>query len=146
MPVEIIIAPALSSHRQAIAALLQAEKLPVDDLPANLDYFFTALDGDTVVGAVGMELYGEYGLLRSLVVDAAYRNHAVAAKLVHAVETKAASLQLKSLYLLTETAKAYFERKGYAPVNRADVPGAIKQSTEFSHVCPVSAVVMFKPV
>ncbi len=146
MPGEIIIAPALSSQRQAMVALLQAEKLPVDDLPANLNYFFTTLDGDTVVGAVGLELYGQYGLLRSLVVDAAYRNHSVAAKLVQAVEKKAASLQLKSLYLLTETANVYFEKKGYAPVNRADVPGEIKQSTEFIHVCPVSAVVMFKPV
>jgi hypothetical protein len=33
-------------QRQSIIALLQAEKLPVEDLPASLDNFFVALDDD----------------------------------------------------------------------------------------------------
>ena len=135
---------ATDSNRQAIVAMLQAEKLPVDDFPVDVDNFFIASKDDIVVGAAGIELYESHGLLRSLVVDNSYRNLSIAAKLVGAIERKAAELQLTGIYLLTETAKGYFEKKGYITVDRSNVPEAIKQSSEFSHVCPVSAVVMQK--
>jgi amino-acid N-acetyltransferase len=135
---------AVDDKREAIIALLQAEKLPVEDLPVFFENFLTAIDGDKVIGAVGIELYGVDGLLRSLVVDSSYRNHGIATKLVQAIENQASELQLKNIYLLTETAKEYFDRKGYVVITREDVPEAVKQSSEFSHVCPVSAVVMQK--
>jgi len=143
---QISILPATDDKREAIIALLQVEKLPVEDLPLSLENFATAFDGNRVVGAVGIELYGSYGLLRSLVVDSSYRNHGIAARLVQAIENKAAELRLKSIYLLTETAKEYFDRKGYMVITREDVPEAVKKSSEFSHVCPVSAVVMQKQI
>jgi amino-acid N-acetyltransferase len=46
--------------------------------------------------------------------------------------------------LLTETAPGYFETKGYQQITRADVPEEVQQSSEFSHVCPQSAIVMKK--
>ena len=146
MQTTINIVPAADANGQAIKALLQAEKLPVDDLPTAMDNFFIAVDGGIIIGTAGLELYGQFGLLRSLVVSPAYRTKNIAAKLIEAVEHKAKVLQLESVYLLTETAKNYFEKKGYVTAPRAEMPEAVKQSSEFSHVCPVSAVVMKKSI
>lgn len=137
---------ATGSNRQDIIGLLQAEKLPVDDLPVALNNFFVASVNRVIVGAAGIELYERYGLLRSLVVNGNYRNLSIAAKLVEEVERMSVELQLAGIYLLTETAQGYFERKGYAFINRGGVPLAVQQSSEFSHVCPVSAVVMRKEI
>jgi len=49
-----------------------------------------------------------------------------------------------AIYLLTETAKPYFEKRSYTIVERDNTPDVIRRSSEFSHVCPVTAVVMKK--
>ena len=133
-----------NGHRQSIVTLLQSEKLPVEDLPADLDNFFIALDYDNVVGAVGLEKYNNCGLLRSLVVNKDYRNEKIAGKLVKQLEEKAKDLGVDCIYLLTETAPDYFTKKGYEKIKREEVPADLQSSSEFSHVCPQSAIVMKK--
>jgi amino-acid N-acetyltransferase len=132
------------THRQAIIELLKAEKLPVDDLPGNPDHFFVASIDDEIIGAIGLELYPPFGLLRSMVVQKDHRNQKVAEALVQTLEKHAINLKVSSIYLLTETASTYFDKRNYQRVERTDVPDEIKGSTEFSSVCPVSAIVMKK--
>jgi amino-acid N-acetyltransferase len=50
--------------------------------------------------------------------------------------------ELQEVYLITTTADHYFDRYGFAPVNREHVPEAIQQTRQFSGLCPSSAVVM----
>jgi amino-acid N-acetyltransferase len=133
-----------NEHRQAIVALLQSEKLPIEDLPASLDNFFVALHEDEVIGAIGLEKYDNCGLLRSMVVNKEYRNKNAATQLVQELENHAIKTGIDCLYLLTETAPGYFERKGYKRIQREEAPLALHASSEFSHVCPVSAIVMKK--
>ncbi|WP_205509921.1 arsenic resistance N-acetyltransferase ArsN2 [Longitalea arenae] len=140
------IVKASDNHRPLVIALLQAEKLPVENLPTSLDNFFVARHNNKVVGAIGLELYGDYALLRSMVVSTAYRNNNIASRLVEQVEAYGRSLGITSIYLLTETAPGYFEKKGYQKINRDEVPAAVQLSSEFGHVCPVSAIVMKKNV
>ena len=132
------------THRQAIIKLLKAEKLPVDDLPDNLDHFFVASIDDEIIGAIGLELYPPFGLLRSMMVQKDHRNQKVAEALVQTLEKHAINLKISSIYLLTATASTYFDKRNYQRVERTDVPDEIKGSTEFSSVCPVSAIVMKK--
>jgi amino-acid N-acetyltransferase len=141
---QIFITKASDNHRPMVIALLQAEKLPVEDLPASLDNFFVALNEDKVIGAIGLEQYGHYGLLRSMVVHAAHRNTHIASRLVEQLEHYGNTLAISDMYLLTETAPAYFEKKGYQKIKREEVPSALQVSSEFSHVCPVSAIAMKK--
>ena len=133
-----------NTERQVIIDLLKAEKLPVDDLPLYLDNFFVAIENEKIIGAIGLEIYGDCGLLRSLVVDRKHRNKNIASALVGQLESHAKAKGLNCMYLLTETAAQYFEKKGYQTLTRDEVPDELKQSSEFSHVCPVSAVVMTK--
>lgn len=51
---------------------------------------------------------------------------------------------MRTLYLLTDTAEAFFERLGYTRVARETVPLGIQQTEEFSSLCPDDAAVMKK--
>ena len=141
-----MIAKATNEQRQEIISMLQAENLPVEDLPVVLDNFFVAMEGGKLVGAIGLELYGNYGLLRSMVVGKAHRNRNIASQLLQVLEQYAKDKGSNAIYLLTETASQYFERKNYRQVSREDVPNELQGSSEFSHVCPVTAVVMKKAI
>ena len=132
--------------RAEIIALLQSQQLPVEDLPSQLTDFFVAQEDGKLIGLIGMEQYDEYGLLRSMVVHPDFRNQQIAAALVDTLEQRATAAGIKALYLLTETAAEYFSKKGFSTVQRELVPDAVKVSTEFSHVCPVSATVMVKQI
>ena len=133
-------------YRESIIALLTAEKLPTADLPQTLENFVVTLQSEDLTGVAGLEIYGNYGLLRSLAVNNNFRNQGIAAELLLHAEQIAAAKSLKIIYLLTETATDYFSRKGYQKIMRADVPAEVQQSSEFSHVCPQSAIVMQKRI
>lgn len=133
------------NYRDSIVQLLSAAKLPVEDLPLSLDNFSIALnDNNDVIGVVGLEIYGDYALLRSLAVEPGYRGQGVANKLLGIAEGSALLNNVKAIYLITETASVYFGQKGYMTVARIEVPDEIKVSSEFSYVCPASAIVMKK--
>ncbi|HEK21093.1 MULTISPECIES: arsenic resistance N-acetyltransferase ArsN2 [Mucilaginibacter] len=132
------------TYRDKIVELLVAEKLAVADLPETLDNFIVAIQDGNVVGVGGVEVYGSYGLLRSLAVHREHRNAGIAGKLLARLDSMSKKNDLSALYLLTETASAYFERKRYNQITREEVPAEVQGSSEFSHVCPVSAIVMKK--
>jgi amino-acid N-acetyltransferase len=132
------------TYRGSILSLLSAEKLPVDDLPAVLDNFIVAIDNDGVAGVAGLELYGNYGLLRSVAVDKSQRGKGIAAELLNRIEAIAINKGLEGIYLLTETAAEYFKNKGYEHIARMDIPEELKESSQFRHVCPESAIAMKK--
>jgi amino-acid N-acetyltransferase len=141
---EVDIIRANGSHRQTIITLLQTESLPVEDLPRDMEHFFVAVDNGHITGVAGLEQYEDYGLLRSLVVHKQHRNKSIASAMITTLEKHASDLKLKSIYLLTETAAEYFSKKGYSKVAREQVPDAIRQSSQFSSVCPATAVVLKK--
>lgn len=131
-------------HRQQIKTLLEGEQLPVTDLPASLENFILVMVSDDAVAVAGLEVHGDHGLLRSLAVKAEYRNQGIADQLVQKIERLALERGLKDIYLLTETAAGYFTRKNYQTIIRDSAPEEIKRSSEFSSVCPQSAMLMMK--
>ncbi|GAA3967247.1 arsenic resistance N-acetyltransferase ArsN2 [Mucilaginibacter dorajii] len=131
-------------YRNQVIELLAAEKLPVADLPEMLDNFIVGIQDGSVIGVAGIEIYTRYGLLRSVAVQPQKRSFGIAGKLFNRLEAMSRLKGLQAMYLLTETAPAYFERKGFTKIAREDVPAEVQRSSEFSHVCPVSAIVMKK--
>jgi amino-acid N-acetyltransferase len=133
-----------------VLALLSTAGLPISDLVADdMARFIVALDpadetAGVVVGAVGLEVHGEAGLLRSLVVAPGWQGTGVGRALVSAVERRAGELRLTSLTLLTQTASAFFAARGYRTIARDAAPQALQSSTEFSTLCPASSVCMHK--
>ena len=129
-----------------IVLLLQAEGLPTEDLDENaLRLFLVVEEHGAVKAVVGLERYADTALLRSLVVASELRGLGHGNALASAAEQLARDLGIASLYLLTTSADAFFRRRGYRAIHRDESPAAIKQTTQFSSLCPSTAVVMVKP-
>ena len=141
-----IIQEATTAHRGPILELLTANKLPSEDISVTLDHFWVALENEQVVGAIGLEMYGQYGLLRSMVVADASRGKGIAAMLLDKLEGQAEKIGIDEVFLLTETAPDYFLRHGYTETLRDAVPEPLRASSEFSHVCPASARIVSKTI
>jgi len=126
-------------------SLLAACSLPNSDISEKkLQHFFGCGAQGNPRGVVGVELYGEVALLRSLAVAEDVRGKGCGKRLVREAEQYAASSGVKRLYLLTTTAEPFFASLGYAKVNRESVPEPIRATTEFSGLCSTSATVMAK--
>ena len=130
---------------EPLRQLLQDADLTVSDLaPEWLGHFLIARQGTDVVGAAGIERYGEAGLLRSVAVRIDRRGSGLGKRLVQAMEMQAGQLGVRHLYLLTTTAPEFFSVLGYRQLGRDAAPSAIRTSTQFSELCPASAVFMVK--
>ena len=129
----------------AVKQLLSESGLPVADITAqHLQHFFGCGSGLELEGLVGLELYGEAALLRSLAVASSRRGSGVGSGLVAHAELHAREQGVQSLYLLTTTAEKFFLRRGYARIPRENAPAAIKTTSEFSGICPTSSAFMVK--
>jgi amino-acid N-acetyltransferase len=91
-------------------ALLQAQHLPVSDITdEHLEHFFFVGSDGSPTGHVGLEIYGADALLRSLVVGENARRKGLGSALVEHAEQYAGSNSVRSIYLLTTTAEAFFK-------------------------------------
>lgn len=131
---------AAPSDGVVICDMLAAAGLPVADLTTSAVEFLVAETDGAVIGAVGLEPHAPSGLLRSLVVLPHARGLGIGVALVDALERHAQSRGLSRLVLLTETAGAFFARRGYVPVDRASMPAEILATAEFQSLCPASAL------
>ena len=127
---------------QAFRSLLKSSSLPSDDLDFRKDLLVGYYEDGSMVGTGGLEIYGEYGLLRSLSVKLGTRGKALGTAITEFLIQQAKNRKLKGIYLLTETAQGFFLRKGFANVSRSTVPDELRASSEFSHVCSETAVAM----
>ncbi len=125
-----------------IEGLLKASGLPVGGASAHMDHFFVARDGDVIAGVIGLELYGEDGLLRSLAVRGPERSKGLGNRLYLRLVEEARALGVNRLVLLTTTAETYFASRGFLKVGRESITGALTKSAEFRGACPDSAVCM----
>ncbi len=123
--------------------LLSDAGLPLDDLAVDHLAFVAEEDGE-LHGLIGLERFGEVGLLRSLVVASHSRGRGLGRKLVSALEAHARDCGVAELWLLTIDADAFFERLGYGVRRRDAAPDAIRATAEFSVLCPADAVLMSK--
>lgn len=126
-----------------IRALLGEADLPDADLghhePTTV---FVARHGGGIVGGAALEVHGEWGLLRSLVVAPSVRREGLGGQLIGAVLDEADRLDLQGVYLLTEGAEGFFGEHGFEIIGRSAVPAEVQASSEFAVLCPVTAVAM----
>lgn len=127
---------------EAFRSLLKSSGLPADDLDYKKDLLVGYYESDALVGTGGLEIYGPYALLRSLSVKLGIRGKSVGTTIMEFLLEEARKRKLKGIYLLTETAHGFFLKKGFSDVSRDAVPDEVKQSAEFSKLCPQSAAVM----
>ena len=141
---DVTVTAARSEDLQEILSLLEACDLPREGLVNHLSTTLVARKGREIVGCAAIELYQEHALLRSVAVKSAFRKQGIALGLTRAAFGLAKEHQVKSLYLLTETARAFFSKQGFIQVLRSNVPETVKRSVEFTTLCPDTCTVMMK--
>ena len=130
-----------------VKTLLETAELPVSGVESQFGTSYAvAEENGELIGAVGIEVHGRYGLLRSAVVAPSQRGRGVGEALVFDRIDWSMRQELDALFLLTTTAAEYFPRFGFAAIDRARVPAEVQASAEFSSICPSSATVMQLPL
>jgi len=131
--------------KEFVLRILTDAKLPTSDITEErLGYFFGCGSELNLEGVVGIEAYGEFALLRSLAVVPARRGAGVGTALVAHAEQSALHQGVRWLYLLTTTAETFLKRLGYALLSRDEAPLSIRNTKEFSDICPANSAFMVK--
>jgi amino-acid N-acetyltransferase len=136
------IRPAQPAEQRAIEALLAAARLPVEGVATFLADFLVAEESGHVIGSIGLERYGAYGMLRSLVVQPTRRRQGLGTALTRRLLEHADAGGLTGIYLLATTAVTFFPRFGFIDIERDQVPLEVQRSRDFLDTSPASAVVM----
>jgi len=129
-----------------LEALLRLNNLPTQDCAAQTQNFYAMFDGDELIAAGGLEPAANYALLRSIVVKKQYRASGLARSISEYLISLAEAEGRQAVYLLTETAGPYFQKLGFTPLPRAEVPAAILQTRQFSALCPDGAGCLVMPL
>lgn len=136
------IAPAHRPDLSALSTLLRDSKLPVEGIEAHLETTLVARRDGEIVGSAALELYDAAALLRSVAVRDTLRGQGLGQRLTQAALDLARARGVRTVYLLTTTAGAFFPRFGFHLITRAEVDPVVKESVEFKSACPASATVM----
>lgn len=143
-----LIERAKPSDYPLIAELLRVTNLPPDGIELHLDSFLVirhrdkSTEGESVVGTVGLEVYGKSALLRSLAVHPDLQGHGLGSRLVNEIIKMAKTKGINRLFLLTDTAEDFFKKREFIIVTRDEVPEDMKQSVEFKTLCTSSPSMM----
>lgn len=136
----------LSGPKRAAAMhLLESAGLPSSDLTDEmLEHFFFVGSASAPRALVGLEMFGEHALLRSLVVARSERSNGTGTALLDHAENYSKSKGVRRLFLLTTTADKFFARYGYAQIAREEIPSSIRSTREFAEICPATSILMVK--
>lgn len=125
-----------------ILHLLEIVGLPKAGVPNHLDNFLVSVHNEKVVGCVGLEVYNNIGLMRSLAVYPRCQGKGIGKILTQYMLAYAQEKRLDELYLLTTTADKFFLKYGFAQIPRKKVDNQVKASIEFKSACPKTTVCM----
>ncbi len=137
------------SELSSILNLLMEVDLPGEGVKNHISNFLTLKSGgmDPELepwGCVGLEIYGDSALLRSMAISPEYQGKGLGTVLTEAIIEDARKKGIKSLFLLTETAEDFFKRFGFQLVERELVPEDVRQSIEFTKLCLEAPAMMLR--
>jgi len=135
-----------NSDLEQIKHLLESETLPSNDIHEHLKNIIIAEEKGIIIGLGAIEKYNKIGLFRSLVVSKERRREKIGRAIYQHIEDLSQLMEMQNLYLLTETASEYFKKLGFVEITRDEAPDEIKNTKQFSSLCPASAIVMRKTI
>ncbi len=130
------------AYKDDIILLLANAGLPTSDIDWKNIHFETEYLNDVLIACGAIEIYGEYGLLRSLAVREEHRGKGVGEKVTRNVLEIAQKREIKKIYLLTTDAEEFFKKLGFVSILKTEAPTAIHKLPQFQDICPDSAVCM----
>jgi amino-acid N-acetyltransferase len=136
---------AIDSDNEILRSILLSQHLPVESIGTGVTDFYIGSENGAIVGIGGFEYYGDDVLLRSVAVPTNLQSRCIGSQIVDWMLDVATQKGFKRVFLLTETASAFFAKKGFTIINRSLITNnALKKSTQFSGGCCNSATCMSK--
>ncbi len=139
---DITIRPAAVDDLPRILALLAGARLVTAGVRDHLDTFRVAVDSDRIVATVGLEIYGDVALLRSVVVSGSFRGRGLGRRVVQEALDEARRQGVRQVALLTGDAAPFFARLGFQEVDRSVLDRRLFVSKEFADSICVGAAAM----
>lgn len=128
----------------SVRAVLDGAGLDAGDLEYMLPTTLVAEIDGVVVATVALEDLGDLALLCSFAVVPEFRGMGLGRLLLRHAEGTARYMGFEQLFLLTETARAFFVKSGWSDLPRDQAPDLVKATSQFSLLCPESATLMTK--
>jgi arsenate reductase len=137
--------PAEDRDVEGVLRLLRSADLPMTGVADRFPAAYSVIRSEAeVIAVAGLESHGRLGLLRSVVVASPYRELGLGRRLVDDRVDFASKQHLAAIYLLTTTAAPFFRALGFEDIDRSNVPVDLQTSSEFSSVCPTTALCLVK--
>ncbi len=131
----------------AVERLLSAEWLPPFQIAEFLQTFWVLERDGQVLGGAGLEVYGEAGFIRSVVVDHSLRGTRQGERLVRRALDEAKARGVKRMYLFTGSAAGFFSRFGFELCTMDDFEPSVRQSWQFIAMSQRPEIAMYvKPM
>jgi len=132
------------SEREQAAGFLKTFDLVYTDLNQPNIRIFRFEESGQLLGIGGLEIFGKLALLRSVAVDKEFQGKKAGRFICTWIEQWAKENHISELYLLTTTARDFFAHLNYQIIQRDEFPESLRQTSQFSQLCPVSASCMMK--
>jgi|CXWL01.1.fsa_nt_gi N-acetylglutamate synthase-like GNAT family acetyltransferase len=100
--------------------LIAGANLPPLFVVEHIDGFVVAERGEAVVGCGGIELFGRCAVIRSVVVDEAWRGTGLGKRLYDALMAIAVPGSISDVYLFTADARDFWQHLGFREITFED--------------------------
>jgi len=129
-------------EQEALQEMLKSEKLCYNDISDDGVKLYGISIKHVHVGYFGFEQFGENALFRSMLVQPDARKRGYGTLIWNEAKKTLKEQGVSNVYLLTNTAADFFEKLGFAIIERNSVPESIANTTEFREFCPDSSTCM----
>ena len=131
-----------NEERATLGELLESEKLCYNDINEAGVHLFAVKIKHVTVGFFGFEIFEKDALFRSLLVLPDARKRGYGELIWEVARQKLTENEVQQVYLLTNTAAAFFIKMGFEEIDRTSVPKTIATTKEFVEFCPGSSTCM----
>ncbi|OIO59094.1 MAG: GNAT family N-acetyltransferase [Alphaproteobacteria bacterium CG_4_10_14_0_2_um_filter_63_37] len=129
-----------------VQSLLEAVGLPTIGIKQHYESNLIARMKDRVVGMVGLEVYGDHGLIRSLAVEPEQQGSGLGRRLLLNIIRLAEQKGLADVFIVSTIGAPFFARHGFAQVEVEDVPEAIRGNADFQLLVSDKTVVLRRAI
>ncbi len=131
------------NETKKVEHLLEECKLSIKGLNEHIHNFYLAKLDNKIIGSVGIEIYGKYGVIRSTAVLPEHRKKGIGAKLAGHMLDYAREKGIEELYLKTENEATFFKSVGFIGVSPDHIPEEVRHSEMLAESCCSTADTMF---
>jgi len=127
----IVISQAEITDIAEMESILKEANLPEGEILQHINNFLLLKVNDKIIGAIGLEIYEEHAILRSFAIRPIYQGKGFGLILFDKIIELSNKNEVVEIYLLTDSAVKFFEKKGFAVYPRTEVPEKLQNTFEF---------------